>query len=409
MKTKLWTSLLGAVALSLLGTGAASAKTQIRFVVAHYSDATAKTFEQAARAFEAANPDIAVQVEDVSWDNLQQRLTTDIAGGTAPDIAIVATRWILDYAQQGIAEPLDAYMTPAFKDQFIAALLAPSNVGGKIWGLPVMASTRALYYNKDLFDRAGLGAAPATWDALKSDAEQVKLKDGGAYGFAIQGKEIETDTYWYYPFWSFGGELIAQGKSGIDSPAGVKAAGLYQNLISQGLTQPSPTGSNREDIENLFKQGRVSMLITGPWLRTQLASEAPKLSYGIAPVPTGTTAATWGGTDSIIMFKSSKVKPEAWKFLTEAVFSPQTRVAFTTSEGFLPVTHGEMDAARIKNDPGLAAFIAMLPHAKFAPQIPGWEQVVDVTSAALQTIYLGEAKPEEALKDAASRIDVLTK
>jgi multiple sugar transport system substrate-binding protein len=383
----------------------AMADTELHVIVAHYSDKTLPTFQHAAQRFEAAHPGVKIDVEDVSWDNLQQRLATDVAGGTAPDISIVATRWVLDYAQNDIAEPLDSYMKPEFRNRFYENLLAPGVVDGKTYLLPILASTRALYYNKDLFQKAGIDAAPKNWDELQADA--AKIKNEGVYGFGIQGKEIETDTYWYYPFWSYGGDIVANGKSGIASDAGVKAASLYKSFIDQGLSQPSPTGSNRQDIETLFKQGRLGALISGPWLRGQIASEAPNLHYAIAPVPAGTTQATWAGSDSIMLFKASKNKQLAWQFIEEALFSKDTRLEFDLTEGFLPVLKEEMEDPQLANDASLKAFADMLPIAKFAPLLPQWEEVVAATTSALQKIYLGKEEPKAALQEASTQIDSL--
>ena len=401
-------SLLGISALALgVAAAPASAKTELHVIVAHFSDHTLSTFQNAAKRFEAAHPDVQVNIEDVSWDNLQQRLATDIAGGTPPDISVIATRWVLDYVQNDIAEPLDSYITPEFRSRFYENLLTPGVVDAKTYLLPILASTRALYYNKDLYEKAGVTAVPKTWDELRAASEKVKANGGGAYGFGIQGKEIETDTYWYYPFWSYGGEIVHDGKSGIGSDAGVKAAELYKSFIDAGLSQPSPTGSNRQDIETLFKQGRLGALVTGPWLRGQIASEAPNLNYGMTEMPQGTKHLTWGGSDSMMLFKSSPNKELAWKFIEEGIFSKETRLEFTLSEGFLPVLKEEMDDPRLANDASLKIFADMLPIAKFAPLMPQWEQVVAATTSALQQIYLGQTDAKTALGTAAGQIDGL--
>lgn len=401
-------SLLGISALAMgFANASASAKTQLHVIVAHFSDHTLTTFQNAAKRFEAAHPDVEINIEDVSWDNLQQRLATDIAGGTPPDISVIATRWVLDYAQNDIAEPLDSYITPEFRGRFYENLLTPGMVDGKTYLLPILASTRALYYNQSLYEKAGVTEAPKTWEDLLAASKKVKEKGDGAYGFGVQGKEIETDTYWYYPFWSYGGDIVKDGKSGIAGEAGVKAANLYKSFIDDGLSQPSPTGSNRQDIETLFKQGRLGALVTGPWLRGQIASEAPDLKYAMAPMPEGSSALTWGGTDSMMLFKSSPNKELAWKFLEEAAFSTETRLEFTLSEGFLPVLKEEMDDPRLADDASLKAFADMLPIARFAPLVPQWEQVVAATTSALQQIYLGQQDAETALGAAATQIDGL--
>ena len=100
-------------------------------------------------------------------------------------------------------------MTPEFKARFIETFLEPSVLDGKTYGLPVAASARAMYYNKDAARRRPASPQPpATWDELVAAAEKVKALGADTYGFALQGKEIETDAYWYYALWTHGGELL---------------------------------------------------------------------------------------------------------------------------------------------------------------------------------------------------------
>jgi multiple sugar transport system substrate-binding protein len=102
----------------------------------------------------------------------------------------------------------------------------------------------------------------------------------------MQGKEIETDVYFYYALWSYGGDIMKEdGTSGLDSPEAVQAATMYKGLIDAGLTEPGVTSLNREDVQNLFKQGKVGMMITAPFLVNQIKEEAPDLQYGVAPIP----------------------------------------------------------------------------------------------------------------------------
>lgn len=363
-------SLIAGVAALTCSAVIAEAKTQLRFFVAAYSGATQAIAKGMAKDFMAAHPDVSVKIEMIAWDKLQQRLTTDIAGNTAPDIAIIGTRWLVDYVKKDIAEPLDSYVTPEFKDRFIESFLQPSTLGGKLYGLPIAASARALYFNKDLLAKAGVNEPPATWDALVDAAKKVKaLGAVNTYGFALQGKELETDAYYYYSLWSHGGEIFENGKSGLSTQAAIDALTLYKSMIDEGLTEPNPTALNRQGIERLFKTGHVGMLVSGPWLRGQIKSEAPKLKYGIAVIPAGSTKATYAVTDSVMLFKSSKVKEVAWQFLSEVAFSPKWRIAFTTKEGFLPVTKAEGEQPMFANDTQVKAFTDMLSYAHFAPQV----------------------------------------
>ncbi len=389
----------------LLSASAAEAGT-VRVTIAEYSKGTGPYFEDAAKAFEAANPGTKIQIEVVPWDNLQQKLTTDIAAGANADLSIIGTRWLLDYVSQGVVAPLDSYVTPDFKARFIPTFLTPSIMNGHVYGLPIAASARAMYYNNDIFKKAGYDSAPATWADFKTAAEKIKATGGGVFPFGMQGKEIETDVYFYYAMWSYGGDIVKDGKSGLDSQAAIEAAKLYKSFIDGGLTEPGVTSYNREDVQNLFKQGKVATVITAPFLSGQIKKEAPNLNYAVAPIPAGPTGdqGTYGVTDSIVLFANSKVKDEAWKFL-DFLFTTDQRTKFDKVEGFLPVNAEEANNPIFADDRDLKVFASLLPKARFAPVIPGWEDIAQTTTNALQKIYLGQGQIEPTLKEAAAKID----
>lgn len=375
----------------------------VRITVAEYSSKTGPYFQKMAAEFEAANPGININVEVTPWDVLLQKLTTDIAGNANADLAIIGTRWLLDFVDQGIAEPLDGYIDDEFSGRFIETFLSPSVMNDQIYGLPVAASARAMYYNKALFEQAGLDGPPANWEELTADAKAISDLGDGISGYGLQGKEIETDVYFYYPMWSYGGSILNEdGSSGFGSEAAIQAATLYKSLIEDGLTQDGPTAYSREDVQNLFKQGKVGMMITAPFLANQIKDEAPDLQYGIAPIPTGPDGdrGTYGVTDSIIMFANSGNKDEAWQFL-DYLFTQGPRSEFTLGEGFLPVNKAVSEEPAFANNADLNAFAGILPDARFAPVVSGWEEIADVASSALQRVYLGEESPEDAMGRAA--------
>lgn len=387
-------------ALAFSGAALLAHADTVRITISHYSDATGPYFEKMAQEFEKANPGTTIKVEEVNWDSLQQKLQTDIMGNANADLAIIGTRWLLDFVKDDVAEPLNGYMDQGFRNRFIGQMLMPDEINGQVYGLPNAAAARALYYNKDLLTKVGYPNGPKTWnDAV--DASK-KLKAIGVAGFGLQGKEIETDVYFYYALWSFGGDVVGKdGKATFNSPAGIKAATLYKSMIDEGLTEPGVTGYNREDVQNLFKQGRVAMVISLPFLAKQIANEAPNLRYGIDPIPTGTTESTYATTDSIMMFKNSKVKKSAWKFL-DFLFSKGPRVGFTKTEGFLPTTKAEA-ADTALNDPVTKSFSALLSNAHFAPTVTGWEDTAKAVTDAMQSVYLGKAQPAAALNAAVAK------
>lgn len=392
---------LACLSLSLAGVAQAG---DVRFVIAEYSPKTGPYFEKVAADFEAANPGINMILEVVPWNDMQQRLITDLAANNAPDIAIIGTRWLVDFVAQDAVENFDDYMDPEFKGRFVESFFAPGVLNGNTYGLPVAASARAMFYNKDLLDRAGV-SVPQTWDQLVEASRKISELGGDVYGFGLQGKEIETDVYFYYAFWSHGGQLLnASGKSGLDSQAGYDAAALYKRMIDNGWTQPGVTDYTREDVQNLFIEGRLGFVFSLPFLPNQIAEKNPSLNFGVAAIPRASAQVTYGVTDSIVLFSGGKNKPEAWKFLDHA-FSDKWRREFTVTEGFLPVNAAVSRDPHFVNDENLKVFASLLPDARFAPTIEGWEEIAQTVSDSLQRIYTGDQEPKAAIDDAAAKVN----
>ncbi len=397
-----------AAAASVLALAASAAVADIRVTVAEYSSLTGPFFNDAAAAFEAETG-TTVNIEVVPWDVLFQKLTTDISGGANADLSIIGTRWLIDFASEDLVQPLDDLISDDLRERFVPAFLEPSVMDGQLLGLPVAASARAMYYNTDLMEQAGVEEVPQNWEELAAAAEKISALGEDIYGYGLQGAEIETDVYYYYALWSYGGDLITdEGTSGLGTQAAIDAANMYQNLIASGVTQPGVTSYSREDVQNLFKQGRVGFMITAPFLATQIANEAPDLNYGVAAIPAGPDGdrGTYGVTDSIIMFANSPNQEEAAAFL-DFVFGHDWRVRFDSGEGFLPVTSSVAEDPAFADDPVLSVFTSLLPTARFAPTISGWEEIAAIASDAMQTIYLGQGDVESTLAGAAERINAI--
>jgi len=145
-------------------------------------------------------------------------------------------------------------------------------------------------------------------------------------------------------------------------------------------------------------------MITGPWFIGHLAAEAPDLNYGVAALPFKERPATMGVTDTIMMFSTSRAKEAAWQFL-EFAFQPEYRFRFTQGEGMLPVLKAVAEDLYFAEHPRLGTIVDLLPHARFAPIVPEWERIADITVRALQLVYLEQAPPEQALNEAAEQIN----
>ena len=155
---------------------------------------------------------------------------------------------------------------------------------------------------------------------------------------------------------------------------------------------------------NLFKQGKLGVIFTFPMLIPQVKAEAPHMRYAVLPFPVQAVQATYGVTDTLMLFSTSKAKDAAWKFM-QFSYQPEWRDKFDRGEGLLPVLKANAAEDYYKTNKDIAAFAAGLPYAKFAPTIADWEEIADTTVQALQTIYLGQQPVDAALKGAADKVD----
>ena len=171
----------------LLLTACSSQRAQVDFVFMKTSEFTQPYWEGVIKDFEAQNPNIKVNLYVYTWTEGRQKIADMVAQGKPPALARVATRWIPEYVAAGLLEPVDSYMSPEFRSQFIPLLINEgSQYDGRTFGLPITVTSRALYYNKALFKQAGLTSPPTSWEELKSAARAIHALGTDKYGFGVQ-------------------------------------------------------------------------------------------------------------------------------------------------------------------------------------------------------------------------------
>jgi multiple sugar transport system substrate-binding protein len=370
------------------------------------SDFTEPYWQDVIKDFEAKNPDIKVNLYIYTWDEGRQKIADMVAQGKPPTLARVATRWIPEYVAAGLLEPVDGYMSAEFRSQFIPLLINEgSQYEGRTFGLPITVSSRALYYNKALFKQTGLTTPPNNWDDLRNAASAIHALGADTYGFGIQGNEAETSTYFYYFLWGNGGDILTKDgtRPAFNGPEGQEAAQFLKGMINDGLTQPNPDASGRKDMETAFVNGKLGMVITGPWLARRLATESPSLEYGLSSIPYQTTATTLAAQDTLILFKQAENKDAAWKFV-EFLYADEYRLKYALGDGVLPEKISVAKNSQITQNPSYNFFMEKLPTGRFEPLNVKSADISTVVAQALQSAYRNEISPLEALNSAAAKV-----
>jgi multiple sugar transport system substrate-binding protein len=383
-------------------------KTTIKFLAMEYDTNTRPFMDKVKKDFETANPDITVDIEVIDWDHGKDKLSTLVSANNAPDLANIATLWMPEYVQLDAVEPLDQYVSKDMRDRFIPMALHGAEYQGKLYGLPIAVSARALYYNKDLLAAANV-QPPKNWQELVAVAKKCTTPDKGIYGFGVQGAKVETDVYWYYFLWGNGGDILSpDGKSAtFNSPAGVEALQFVCDLINKDkCTEPNPTAYNREGLQDMFKGGKLAMTITGPWFWKMLQKDVPNLKYGIAPIPGNKQQKTMAVTDNLIMFKSCKNKQAAWKFV-EFFYKPELRQQWAETFGMIPELKSVAASDFVKKSTEWTTFLSLLDTGMFVPLHPQWNAIADKIIVGVQQAQIGNATPQQALDDAKKEVDTI--
>ncbi|WP_443071364.1 ABC transporter substrate-binding protein [Streptomyces sp. NBC_01465] len=370
------------VTLAGCGVGTGSGDVTLKVVAANYDPndgpSTKQYWDKVASAFEAKNPGIKIDVTVYSWTVVDAKVAEMVKAGNAPDIAQIGA--YSDYASQGKLYSADDLLSIPVQANFLSNLTDAGEQNRTQYGMPFVASTRLLFYNKALFGNAGISKAPTSWDELKTDAKLLKQKGVKfPYALPLGTEEAQAETMqWLLS----GGDNYTDsvGTYTIDSAPNIKTfTWLKNNLVGAGLTGPTAPGKlNRAVAYKAFINGQVGMLNGHPTLVKQ--AKAKGIDLGMVPMPgaDGPTKSTMGVADWIMGFKQNGHRAEIGKFLDD-VFSDKNVLDFTGQYDLLPATTSASET--MADDPKykyLKAFLNALPTSQLPPvDKTSWPTVAD--------------------------------
>jgi multiple sugar transport system substrate-binding protein len=390
---------LGAAALvaAAVGLGASDAGARARPESAPEGDisvwamgAEGENLGVLADAFMEEFPDISVDVTAVPWDAAHDRLVTAIAGGEVPDVSMIGTTWMGEFATMGGLAATPESIDPA---QFFEGAWNTTVVDGVSYGVPWYVETRLIYYRTDLAEEGGFNQAPATWDELTQLAQATA--DGGAeWGISLQpGGTGAWQTFMPF-FWQAGGEIVDEENNfTLDSEACVEAMAFYDSFFEAGLAQPTVSDL---PVEAQFADGNVGAFISGPWMIGIVTDAgADPATWTVAHQPTNVAGTSFVGGSNLGVFEQSDNQAAAWAFV-EYLSRPEVQVTWYETVSDLPSVQSAWDDEALAGDELLSAFGDQLDDAKAPPAIPKWEEVAAAIDGQIEQVTVGDAAPEDA-------------
>ena len=362
-------------------------------------------------AFEAVHPDIKVTYETYAFDDYFTKLQTVVAGGSATDTFELNYENFVTYASKGALYdmgPLMAADSEFDPSVFNTMALEAFEYGDTQYGLVESFSNTVLFYNKALFDAAGLDYPDASWtwtDELQA-AEQLTNADAGVYG-----------TYAPIQFWEFyktieqnGGSIFNNDKTEvvIDSPENVETLQWMIDKIEKYHVTPSDAQMSGQSDGDLFKAGKIAMLRTGIWMFDSFKDA--DFEWDIALEPGNTQKAHHFFANGVAISKDTEHAEAAWewvKFMTSSDAAAKIRVE---SSWELPaVTDESVLASYLEQRPPESRGVVFqaLDTLVVPPVIGNWNELTDVVGKELDLAKLGEKTSEEALKDAKAAIEAI--
>jgi len=344
-----------------------------------------------AATFMKDNPGTTVNVTPVDWGQAVAKLQTAIAGHQTPDVSQMGTDMMGQFAATGALEVVPANFQAS---TFFSSAWNTNIVNGTVYGVPWYVETRVLYYRKDIATKAGITAAPATWDDLTAMATAMQAKGGAKWGISLGTQNWQE----YLPFlWSNGGDVMdASGKFQLNSPAAVEALTYYESFFKAKLTPTSvPAGF---DITPAFVAGTNPMFFSGPWhlgLIKTAGGAAFDSKWAIALMPKKVSATSFIGGGNMVVYKDSKNKDLAWKFV-QYLTDPTTQLAWYADVTDLPAVQAAWDDPALKGDANVTLFGTQLKDTKAQPATATWSQLATALNGTLEKMTTGGMDPKAA-------------
>jgi multiple sugar transport system substrate-binding protein len=367
--------------------------------------------DQMIQSFQAAHPNVEVQVETAAWDDYFTSLQDMIDNGTPPDVFELNYENFVSFASKGALldmDPLAAADKDFDQDIFYPRAYNAFNLDGQQLGLPATFSTVVLFYNKDMFDAAGLDypAADWSWDDTVTAAAQLTDADAGVWGL-----------YSPIQFWEFY-KKAAQNRceffNADQTEVTVNAAPCVETLetmisfVNEHGVMPSDADLGDMSDGDLFASGKLGMLVSGIWMFAAF-KDAP-FAWDIQVEPGLQEQATHFFANTASVSAASQHPQEAWqwvKFFTSSPDMAQIRIDSGWELAALNNPHFFLDYLELGHPDNRDAVFESLEYSIVPPVIEHQNEMQDAVNALIEQAKLGQLSPQEALDQAKAEIEAL--
>lgn len=375
----------------------------LRFIKGPHSATDAQIWEPMTAAFEESHPGIKLQVEFFDWATMNEQLTAGYASDSPWDVVYVVDQVLAKYIAAGeIADITAQTSDPAFADA--RAGIAPftwdvTNVNDKTYGVGTLGAIFNIWYNLDLFEKAGITAFPATRQEMQDAA--IAMTGDGVYGFELRDSTASTAWWDWFPYiHNDGAEIMtADLTAQMLDPLGAAGTQYLSDLQSVHKVTPEVGAYDWEGQAALFAAGRVAILHDESWRAPAWDAAGIAFEYDVAMAPPGESGkqTAMGNFGYATISEKSPNKEAAWEFIkwwsSAEVINP-----YAATIGLQTV---RVDSVPPYTNPHLTKIQAELVPAVQPPQVhENWFEMMTTLWPEIEKAYRGEQTGEEAMAKA---------
>lgn len=372
-------------------------------------------YENLVAAFSEVHPEIKVALQHVpGQSDYRQRLATAFSSGEPPDVMLLNYRRFGAFVAEGGLVPLGDYLAASdviSEADFYPEVTESFYLDGQLWCIPQNLSSLVVYYNKDLFDAAGLAYPTNDWtheDFLTAARALTKDVDGNGR-FDQYGVGIEPTVFRLAPFiWQFGGELVDDldrpTRLMLDSPQALAAFQWFVDLQVKEHVAPDAAAESAEESESRFLNGRLGMYFNSrrgvPTYRS-----ITDFDWDVAPLPRGEQAAGILHSDGYCMAENTVDKDAAWTFIEFANSEVgQTIVAQSgrTVPSLIAVAESPAFLSPDLPPANARVFLDTVPFIRRVPITTTWVGVEETAGQEIERAFYGQVGVQEAAETAVS-------
>ncbi len=356
--------------------------------------------------WEKANPGWKVAPEVVGWAQCQDKATTLAAAGSPAAMAYVGSRTLKEFAANDLI--VEVPMTDAEKASYYPHIVDTVTFDGTQWGVPIAFSTKALYWNKDLFKQAGLDpeTPPKTWAEEIEMAKTIKEKTGiPGYGLSAKTFDNTMHQFLHWVYTNDGQIVDKNGDIVMDSPQVLAALEAYKAIVP--YAEEGPTAYEQNEVRAIWLDGKVAMIQAA--VGAAYRAEEAKMNWGVAPLPLGPDAKGPGTlliTDSLAIFKGSGVEEKATEF-AKFITSPEVQEQYegAGAAGLTPLRPSPAVEKLVQEKPFWQPFLDGIEFGGPEPLLTDYKGFQNAMIAMVQSVVTGDAEPKAALDKASAEIE----